>query len=451
MPDTCWSCGRSIPPGKRVCDCGAETGHEWLGSRETILLATFLVLVGAFAVTALAARFYHDLRRDLAEFWFGQGVSDLRSGKASAALSDLQTALIYGRQDVSDAQQQAFSLNLAQALVANHRLDEAHAYLLDLWQSTPENARLNLELAHLAAAMGNEADAQRYYANAIYGIWQGSPDQVRQYQRDTQLEFCRYLLDRNETTAAQAVLLAVVASLPKSPSLHIQVGGMMLEAGATAQALEQYQQALEIDRRNRDALIGAGISSFELGNDREAVRYLGQASSQKPQAGQAAALPADASRDLSVATADLALDFFEPGAGANERAHRAAHAYEVAKTRLEDCAKNEGFFLPAPTPARVSPSRTTAPHAARDSSSASGASNQRPAPDDMSSAYEQALKIQSSSREGVLERDPQLIDLLGRFAFQAESTAAAHCGPATAVEDVALARLARRYTGQDHE
>ena len=129
--------------------------------------------------------------------------------------------------------------------------------------------------------MGDDAEARRYYANAIYGIWDGSAQQVQKNQRDTQLEFCRYLIDRGDATAAQSVLLAVAASLPPDPGLHTQVGGMMLEAGAKNQALEQFQKALELDRRNHAALVGAGLASFALGDDRAVVRYLGQASRER--------------------------------------------------------------------------------------------------------------------------------------------------------------------------
>jgi tetratricopeptide (TPR) repeat protein len=446
MPRTCERCGRAIPSDRELCICRSGPLGDQLSARDTILLTTLLALVAAFAITAVAARFYHDRRRDLAEFWFGQGTTDLGRGRASAALSDLQTALIYARQDVSDAQQQAYSLNLAQALVANHRLDEAHAYLLDLWQNTPDSARLNLELAHLSAAMGNDADAQRYYANAIYGIWQGSPEQVQKYQRDTQLEFCRYLIDRGETTSARSVLLAVAASLPRDPELHTQVGGMMLEAGDGAQALKEYQQALEIDRRDHDGLVGAGLASFALGDDRGAVRYLGQASREKPKDGQAVSLGSSSTRDLSVAMADLALDTAEPGLGAEERAERATQAAGVAKARLEQCAESLGVSLPTPTAKQRS-----SPSPAASASSTGPSSSEKPAPDDMSAAYAQALKIQSSAREAGLERNSQLVDSLMKLVFGMESAATAHCGAPTGVEDQALARLAARYTGQDHE
>ena len=154
MPRICAKCGRVIPPDQEACNCAAGPRRDWLHSRETILLVTFAVLAVAFGATALAGRFYHDTRRALAGFWLKQGSEDLGRSRPSAALSDLQTALIYARQDVPEAQQQVYSLDLAQALVANHRLDEAHAYLLDLWQSAPDSAKVNLELAHLGRGDG---------------------------------------------------------------------------------------------------------------------------------------------------------------------------------------------------------------------------------------------------------------------------------------------------------
>jgi len=423
-----------IAPDQAGCDCAAKPRSNWLHSRETILLVTFAVLAGAFGATALAGRLYHDTRRALAEFWLQQGSEDLRRNRPSAALSDLQTALIYARQDVPEAQQQAYSLNLAQALVANHRLGEAHAYLLDLWERTPDSAKLNLELAHLAVGMGDDSEARRYYANAIYGIWDGSSQQVQKNQRDTQLEFCRYLIDRGDATAAQSVLLAVAASLPPDPALHTQVGGMMLEAGANNRALEQFQKALEVDRRDHEALVGAGLASFALGDDRGVVRYLGQASREKPQPGQTGTLDPRASRDLSIATADLALDAFVPGLTTLERARRSEQSYETAEARLEDCAKSLGVSFPKPNSLAAS----LAPAAV------ASASNSTQVPSDMLDAYTEALKMRSSARESDLARNPQLIDSFMKLVIELESAATAHCGPPVEVEDEALARIAQR-------
>lgn len=445
MPRTCAICGRVIPPDQAGCDCAAGPRPDWLHSRETILLVTFAVLAAAFGAAAVAARFYHDTRQALAESWLQKGSEDLRTNRASAALSDLQTALIYARQDVPEERQQAYSLNLAQALIANHRLDEAHAYLLDLWARTPDSAKLNLELAHLAVGMGDDSDAQRYYANAIYGIWDGSSQQVQKNQRDTQLELSRYLIDRGETTAAQSVLLAVAASLPPDPALHTQVGEMMLEVGANALALEQFQRTLELDRRDREALVGAGLASFALGDDHAVVRYLGQASREKPAPGQTATLDPRASRDLSVATADVELDSFAPGLTTLERARRTEQSYEAAKVRLEDCARSLGVSLPGPIASPPRPSPSASPL------SSPPPANLKAAPSDILAAYAEAMKTKRSAREIDLTRDPQLIDSLTKLVLEMESAATAHCGPPVEIEDEALARIAQRAAGPGHE
>jgi len=420
-----------IPPDRAACDCTAAQRRDWLHAPETILLVTLAVLAGAFATTALAARVYHNRRRVLAESWLRQGSADLRDGHSASALSDLQTALIYARQDVPEEQQQAYSLDLAQALVANHRLDEARAYLIDLWERAPDSAKLNLELARLAVETGDDSGAKRYYANAIYGIWDGNPQQIQQNQRDTQLEFCRYLIGRGERTAAYSVLVAVTASLPPDPALHTQVGGMLIEVGANAQALAQFQEALELDRRNHAALVSAGLASFALGDDRAAVRYLGQASREKPQPGQAEALDPAVARDLAVATAVVALDTSQPGLTIPERAERSARSYQLAKARLEGCANKLGVSLPKPV-------------AATAGSAGAPATNANPAPDDVPAVYAQALKMQGSSREAELTRDPRLIDSLVKVVGQMEFAASANCGPAVEVEDEALVRIAQR-------
>jgi tetratricopeptide (TPR) repeat protein len=216
---------------------------------------------------------------------------------------------------------------------------------------------------------------------------------------------------------------------------------MMLEAGANNRALEQFQKALELDRRNHEALVGAGLSSFALGDDRAVVRYLGQASREKPQAGQTGTLDPRASRDLSVATADLSLDAFVPGLTTPERARRSEQSYEVAKVRLEDCAKSLSVWLPKPiaAPSRSSPPSSTPP------------ANLNPAPDDMLSAYTEALKMQNSAREAELTRNPELIDSLTKLVIELESVATARCGPPLEVEDEALARIAQRAGGPGHE
>src|SRR4029077_13829185 len=232
-----WASRALRSPGANGVPVSARPRRYWLHSRETILLLCVLGLVIAFRVTGFAARLYHGRRAELARSWFDRGNAELKAGRATPALSDFRTALIYAQHELPLEQQQQYELNFVQALIATGNAGEARAYLLDMWERGPGDSRINLELARLAAQAGNGADAKRYYNGAIYGVWDEGPDEVLRSRMDTRLELYRYLMDRGEKTEAQSVLLAPAAAIPPDPALHAQVGQLMLQAGQTQPAL----------------------------------------------------------------------------------------------------------------------------------------------------------------------------------------------------------------------
>jgi tetratricopeptide (TPR) repeat protein len=357
---TCPKCGRPILEGQLVCRCSVRPRRYWLHSRETILLLCVLGLVIAFAITGFAARLYHGRRAELARSWFDRGNAELKAGRAMAALSDFRAALIYAQRELPPEQQQQYELNFVQALIATGNSDEARSYLLDMWERAPGNSAVNLELARLAARMGNDAEAKRYYNGAIYGVWDPNAGDVLRMRMDARLEFYHYLMDRGEKTEAQSELLATAAAVPPDPSLHALVGHLMLEAGQPQPAFDQFQQALRLDPRNYEAMAGTGEADFQLGNDRDAIRYLGGAIRQEAQqkrrsgsqgtdAAERETEQAAVMQDLAVAQATLALDPGRPGLDPMERARRAIRAYDAAETRIESCAKEHGIALPEPS------------------------------------------------------------------------------------------------------
>jgi len=258
----CPKCGGIIlqgPPGSQaaqpaegqiVCRCGTRPRRYWLHSRETILLICVLGLMIAFAFTGFAARLYHGRRAELARSWFDRGNAELKTGRTAAALSDFRAALVYAQRELSPDEQQQYELNFVQALIASGNSDEARSYLLDMWDRAPGNSAVNLELARLAAQIGNDADAKRYYNGAIYGVWDESSGDVLRRRMDTRLEFYRYLMDHGENAEAQSELLATAAAIPPDAQSQVQVGQLMLQSGQSQQALEQFQQALRLDSRN---------------------------------------------------------------------------------------------------------------------------------------------------------------------------------------------------------
>jgi tetratricopeptide (TPR) repeat protein len=417
----CPKCGRAIPEGQIVCRCSMRPRRYWLHSRETILLLCVFGLVIAFAITGFAARLYHGRRAELARSWFDRGNAELKVGRAETALSDFRTALIYAQHELPSEQQQEFELNFVQALIATGKTDEARSYLLDLWERGPGNSRINLELARLAAQLGNDADAKRYYNGAISGIWDANAGDVLQRRMDARLEFYRYLTDHGEKTEAQSELLATAAAIPPDPSPHALVGRLMLEGGHPQPAFEQFQQALRLDPHNYAALAGAGEAAFQLGNDRDAIRYLEgairegvlQKRRSGPRAADTAAQEteqAQVMQNLAIAQATLALDPNRPGLDPTERARRAIRVYDAAVTRIESCAKEHGIALPAPS-VNLTP---------------------------FTDAASDELAVVA------LSKHIEQLDPLMEFVFQMESAATENCGPPSDPTNAAIVRIGEK-------
>jgi len=396
----------------------ARPRRYWLHSRETTLLLCVVGLVVAFAITGLAARLYHGRRAELARSWSDRGNAELNAGRAQQALSDFRAALIYAQRELPPEQQGRFELNFVKALLATGRTDEARSYLLDMWERTPGNSEVNLQLARLAGVIGNDTDAKRYYNGAIYGVWDESADQVLLSRTDTRLELYRYLIDRGQKPEAQAQLMATAASLPPDPALHAKVGKLMLQMGDARQALDQFERALKLDSRNYEALAGAGEAQFQLGYDQQSVRYLEAAAREYSALKRRPASQADSNREaeesqvtqeLAIAQEALALNPHAQGLDAGERAHRAIRAYDAALARIKSCATEHPHPVVSPEPGRSLTPFTRA------------------------SSEAQA--------EAALAQHIQQLDSLMEFVFKMESAAVENCGPPSDSTNTAILRL----------
>lgn len=397
----------------------ARPRRYWLHSRETILLLCVLGLIVAFAITGFAARLYHGRRAELARSWFDRGNAELNSGRAQQALSDFRAALVYAQRELPPERQQRFELNFVKALLATASTDEARSYLLDMWDRTPGDSEVNLQLARLAASMGNDADAKRYYNGAIYGVWDESADEVLLSRTETRLELYRYLIDRGEKPEAQAQLMATAASLPPDPALHVKVGQLMLEVRDASQSTDQFERALKLDPRNYEALAGAGEAQFQLGNDPQAVRYFEAAvreySAPKRRPGSQGdsdrqVEESQLRRDLAIAQETLALNPHAQGLDAGERARRAIRAYGAALARIKLCAGDHSIVSPEP-------GRSLTPFTRASSDAVA---------------------------EAALAEHIQQLDSFMEFVFKIESTATESCGLPSDPTNTAILRLASK-------
>jgi tetratricopeptide (TPR) repeat protein len=303
-------------------------------SRETVLFSSLVLLAGLFVFTGVVSRAYHVRAASLPREWSGRGDAALQAGQVKQALEDFRSALVYAPYD------RALQLRLAEALIASGENQAARGYLLTLLAQSPNDGKVNLELARVEVREGSIADAMRYYQAAIYGVWEDSPFEAR---RQARTELCKYLIEHKQTQQAEAEIMALVGDVSEEDTPHlIQVGDLFLRVGNAGRALHEFQLALRNALDNPEALAGAGKAEFELGAYQQAANYLARAR-------KAGNNDPAVAQMLENSWLVLEVDPFLPGLTQAERARRAARAFEEALARIEECAGQHGVTLSNPS------------------------------------------------------------------------------------------------------
>lgn len=299
-------------------------------SREPVTLAllTGLAILLFAAVTGLSS-LYHRQQESLAERWASRGAEELTAKSYAAAVVDYRTALLYSPDDYT------YQMELAEALVGEHRVDEAYAYLINLWDRRPENGLVNLDLARIQAARGLTDSALRYYHDAIYAIWQG--DQELE-SRNARLELIHLLLNIDDKAQADSELIALAANLGSRPGDHTEAGELFLQALDNQRALDQFRIALAGNRHDKAAMAGAGNAAFAMGQYVAAEQYLRRAVGAGDQ---------ECEPQLKLAELVLHLDPLRAHLKAAERRRIIEDAFTAAGTRLKACGEPGTFSVPA--------------------------------------------------------------------------------------------------------
>jgi tetratricopeptide (TPR) repeat protein len=233
-----------------------DAERETLIHREMLQLGVLaIVAVAAFVLTRAVASNNREMSVRNAAEWYGRGERFVAAGRIDDAIDAFRRATVRSRTS------RTYLLALARTLVLKGDYDAARRALLAVRQIAPEDAEIKIELARVAAARQDVTEALRFYHDALYAPWRADQAEARRAER---LELIRFLLTHRQSSRAQSELLAAVADLPDDAAHHVELGGLLRQAGDDRNALVQYQRALHLSPDNGDALIGAGQTAFDL-------------------------------------------------------------------------------------------------------------------------------------------------------------------------------------------
>jgi tetratricopeptide (TPR) repeat protein len=371
--------------------------------RDAASMLTIVVITGVlFAITLFLFRSFTSHRAELAERWSDRGRRALHANRASEAVADLRTALLYAPGT------REYELLLARALgdagFQLHQaslIDESYNYFLGLWETMPGDGYINLELARLTAHKGNREDAVHYYRAAIYGTWeQGDGVQRRAAVR---AELARYFIDQHDLQNARTELLIAGGNTPDTYERDINLGRLFEAAQDPKDAEAYYQKAIAAHPDDPVALELAGRVAYNKANYQSAHRLLEHAAAQH-------APNAEADSELAHNAGRIdALDA-TPSLPQRERATRILKIRAIAKKRLDAC-KQAAVGQIAPLPMQTLAARWTGPDA--------------------------------TSTLSTMLRDPARQDAALQLAYDTERELQSVCGPASDDDAVVLQLAAR--------
>jgi tetratricopeptide (TPR) repeat protein len=394
-------------------------------SAPAVLLGLLLAAITAFAAVSHLVNRFNLNQQARARKLFAQGLANQNAGDLNAAVDDFRAAL------TGDPSSSQYQLALGRALRDTgdpRQLEEAKSYLQDLWQRAPEDGTINLALARVAARRGSIEDAFRYYHNAMYGVWNSDSDANR---RKARLELIEFLLQKNARVAAQPELMALAATLPSNPELHLQVAQLFAQDQDYGNALSQYEQVLRTDRNNSQAMAGAGEAAFHLGRYRTAEEYLRMAVGARPEDTNSRHL-------LESASLILSTDPFVRRISDAERNRRVKEAWIKAGERLKACAQAQTVVPQVPAGQNSSTQRSSMVQSAAVPSALDSLAALQVQWDEMKPDI---LRLRSSA-------ETDLPDAIMDLVFNIEQQTAVECGDPQGT-DLALLLTARNRDSAD--
>ena len=189
------------------------------------LLAASLAL---FGVTLFLFNSFQQHRLDLGARWAQRGRLALQQGHPDDAVYALRTALSFTPDERAD------QLLLAQALADAGHEEEAGSYFMNLWDASPGDGFINLQLARLARRRNDTREADNHYRASIYGSWD---DDGALRRREVRLEFADFLIQQHQYAEARNELFTVAGNAPGNVDLTSRSRKSLAAAGYLSDAL----------------------------------------------------------------------------------------------------------------------------------------------------------------------------------------------------------------------
>ncbi|RRA49013.1 lipopolysaccharide assembly protein LapB [Acidipila sp. EB88] len=301
--------------------------HKLLLHDSAALCTLFGIVVALSFVTYGLFHSFMAHRGTLETRWRIRGEAAMSANRPDVAVNDLRSALAYSPDD------RTLQIDLATALAASGRTQEAQSYFTTLLEQEPGSGAINLQLARLAIRQNNAQAAVDHYQLAIDGTWNGDAFIRR---RELRMELARYLIALNRFAEARSLLLITSGNGPDNLPLQLQIGQLLEQADDPADALDVYRKAASHKATRLQSLEGQAHAAAALGRFSDARTLLQQAVGEPSFAHQPAPARAAVQSELQVATqiAELYPSLNLPMA---ERARRIARAATTAQARLLAC------------------------------------------------------------------------------------------------------------------
>jgi tetratricopeptide (TPR) repeat protein len=294
--------------------------------REFVLLLLLSALtIPFFLFTRSMAARNRAAGIEIAKLWYQSGRDLLQVGNTEKAIAAFRSAA------TNDHDNKDYARALANALAQAGHTEEARESLLRLRASAPEDGAINLSLARLSGTEDADADAVRYYHNALFGNW--PPNQELDRRRSVRTELVRFLLSRGDRAQALSELLILSSDIPDADAAHNEVGSLFLESGDSQHALEQFTRAVKLNPKDGGALRGAGEAAFNLADYAKARRYL-EGAAANGKASDVAVL-------LETTRTVLSWDPLVTAVDREERIRRMVADLEFASKALQSCIEQK--------------------------------------------------------------------------------------------------------------